>query len=156
GVHLVLATQRPAGAVTADIRANTNLRIALRVTDTTESFDVLDASDAAFVPAATPGRALARLAAGVAQPFQTPHGGGIHRRPAEAEPLVPVGLAAGDLAYGGLTFGTDGAAPPAPVEAATLTWFGLGRPLPFTLGAAGGGTPADELAPTDLDVLVDA
>ena len=32
GVHLILATQRPAGVVSADIRANTNLRIALRVT----------------------------------------------------------------------------------------------------------------------------
>ena len=33
GIHLILATQRPTGAVSADIRANTNLRIALRVTD---------------------------------------------------------------------------------------------------------------------------
>ncbi|MDQ3351404.1 MAG: FtsK/SpoIIIE domain-containing protein, partial [Actinomycetota bacterium] len=31
GVHLVLATQRPAGVVSDDIRANTNLRIALRL-----------------------------------------------------------------------------------------------------------------------------
>ena len=33
GLHMVLATQRPAGVVTNDIRANTNLRISLRVTD---------------------------------------------------------------------------------------------------------------------------
>ena len=33
GVHLVLATQRPSGAVSDHIRANTNLRIALRVQD---------------------------------------------------------------------------------------------------------------------------
>ena len=33
GIHLVLATQRPAGVVTADIQANTSLRIALRVTE---------------------------------------------------------------------------------------------------------------------------
>ena len=31
GVHLILATQRPAGVVSDNIRANTNLRIALRV-----------------------------------------------------------------------------------------------------------------------------
>ena len=31
GIHLVLATQRPAGVVTADLRSNINLRIALRV-----------------------------------------------------------------------------------------------------------------------------
>jgi S-DNA-T family DNA segregation ATPase FtsK/SpoIIIE len=40
GVHLLLATQRPAGVVSADIRANTNLRIALRVTSSDESADV--------------------------------------------------------------------------------------------------------------------
>ena len=34
GVHLVLATQRPAGVVDDDIRANTNLRLALRLHDT--------------------------------------------------------------------------------------------------------------------------
>ena len=33
GVHLILATQRPAGVVSAEIKSNTNLRIALRVTD---------------------------------------------------------------------------------------------------------------------------
>ena len=33
GVHLVLATQRPAGVVDDDIRANTNLRLALRLQD---------------------------------------------------------------------------------------------------------------------------
>ena len=31
GIHLVLATQRPSGVVSPEIRANTNLRIALRV-----------------------------------------------------------------------------------------------------------------------------
>src|SRR5690606_1483312 len=35
GVHLILATQRPAGVVSAEIKSNTNLRIALRVTDAT-------------------------------------------------------------------------------------------------------------------------
>ena len=43
GIHLILATQRPSGVVSADIRANTNLRIALRVTDAAESADVIDA-----------------------------------------------------------------------------------------------------------------
>jgi S-DNA-T family DNA segregation ATPase FtsK/SpoIIIE len=61
GVHLVLATQRPAGVVSADIRANTSLRIALRVADPAESIDVLDSSDAAGLPRATPGRAAMRL-----------------------------------------------------------------------------------------------
>ncbi len=46
GIHLILATQRPGGVVSPEIRANTNLRIALRVTDASESSDVIDAPDA--------------------------------------------------------------------------------------------------------------
>ena len=60
GVHLVLATQRPGGVVSADIRANTSLRIALRVTDASESTDVVDVRDAADIaprPAGTGGAA---------------------------------------------------------------------------------------------------
>ncbi|GEK21683.1 FtsK/SpoIIIE domain-containing protein [Cellulomonas xylanilytica] len=60
GVHLVLATQRPAGAVGADLRANVGLRIALRVTDQADSTDVLDAPDASRLDPATPGRAWVR------------------------------------------------------------------------------------------------
>ena len=60
GVHLVLATQRPSGVVSADIRANTGLRIALRVTDPAESRDVVDVRDAADISRSTPGRAVAR------------------------------------------------------------------------------------------------
>lgn len=60
GLHLVLATQRPAGVVTADMRANLNLRIALRVQDRSDSLDVIDADDAARIPRHRPGRALLR------------------------------------------------------------------------------------------------
>ena len=63
GVHLLLATQRPAGVVSADIRANTNLRIALRVTNPDESADVIDTSDAAFIAKSTPGRCYVRSGA---------------------------------------------------------------------------------------------
>ena len=59
GVHLVLATQRPGSAVSAEIRANTGLRIALRVTDTAESRDVIDDDLAATLPRGLPGRAVA-------------------------------------------------------------------------------------------------
>lgn len=71
GIHLVLATQRPAGVVSADIRANTNLRIALRMTDPAESQDVIDGSDAARIPRQLPGRAYVRVGAGVPIACQT-------------------------------------------------------------------------------------
>ena len=61
GVHMVLATQRPAGVVTDDIRANTSCRIALRVTDRHDSNDVIDSPAAARIPRQRPGQALARL-----------------------------------------------------------------------------------------------
>ena len=60
GVHLVLATQRPAGAVTAEIQANVNLRIAFRVRDRADSVDILEDPGAAGISSRTPGRALAR------------------------------------------------------------------------------------------------
>lgn len=60
GMHLILATQRPAGVVTANIRANTDLRIALRVASTDDSVDVLDRKDAAQISRRTPGRAWVR------------------------------------------------------------------------------------------------
>lgn len=60
GVHLVLATQRPAGVVSADLRSNVNLRIALRVRDPGDSLDVLEVPDAARLPEGRPGLALLR------------------------------------------------------------------------------------------------
>lgn len=63
GVHVVLATQRPAGIVSADIRANVNLRISLRVRDESDSRDVLDTADAARLPEREPGHALVRTGA---------------------------------------------------------------------------------------------
>jgi S-DNA-T family DNA segregation ATPase FtsK/SpoIIIE len=89
GVHLLLATQRPAGVVTADIRANTNLRIALRVTDVAESSDVVDAPDAARIGKSTPGRCLVRSGTSSLHVVQSARVGG--RRPtagpAAAQPL---------------------------------------------------------------------
>src|SRR5690606_33014047 len=60
GIHLILATQRPAGAINDNIRANTNLRVALRMNDVSDSQDVIDARDAAMLPRHLPGRAFAR------------------------------------------------------------------------------------------------
>jgi len=71
GVHLVLATQRPAGVVSPDIKANMSLRIALRVTDPAESGDIIGDTAASRISRDSPGRAFARLAAGELVEFQT-------------------------------------------------------------------------------------
>ena len=81
GVHLMLATQRPAGVVSADIRANTNLRIALRVTDSAESSDVIDTPEAAFIAKSTPGRCYVRSGAAAPVAVQSARIGG--RRPGQ-------------------------------------------------------------------------
>ncbi|MGB7819989.1 MAG: FtsK/SpoIIIE domain-containing protein, partial [Ornithinibacter sp.] len=70
GVHLVLATQRPAGAVTAEVQANVNLRIAFRMRDRADSMDVLDDVGAAELPSDVPGRAMARGGDGHVATFQ--------------------------------------------------------------------------------------
>ncbi|SNU01535.1 FtsK/SpoIIIE family protein [Ruaniaceae bacterium KH17] len=57
GVHMILATQRPSGAVTPDMRANIPLRIALRATESADSHDLIG-TDAAARLAAVPGRAV--------------------------------------------------------------------------------------------------
>jgi S-DNA-T family DNA segregation ATPase FtsK/SpoIIIE len=76
GVHLVLATQRPEGVVSADIRANTNLRICLAVMRDTESRDVIDTADAARISRATPGRGFVRTGHGELHAFQCGRVGG--------------------------------------------------------------------------------
>jgi S-DNA-T family DNA segregation ATPase FtsK/SpoIIIE len=70
GIHLVLATQRPAGVVSADIRANCTLRICLRTTDETDSRDVLGGPEAAHLPLEIPGRAYVRTGSGPARLLQ--------------------------------------------------------------------------------------
>ena len=71
GVHLILATQRPSGAVNDNIRTNTNLRVALRVQDAADSVDVIGIRDAAELSRLRPGRAYVRLGPGEVVPIQT-------------------------------------------------------------------------------------
>ena len=79
GIHLVLATQRPAGVITPQIRANTNLRIALRVADVEDSVDVIGTKSAALLPGDRPGRAYARIGAREPQLLQSAWAGGVTR-----------------------------------------------------------------------------
>ncbi|HUN36928.1 MAG TPA: FtsK/SpoIIIE domain-containing protein [Trebonia sp.] len=126
GIHLILATQRPSGVVSQDIRANTNLRIALRVTDPAESADVIEAPEAAFISKSTPGRAYVRLGHASLVPFQAGRVGG--RRP--------------------------GAATAATVRPwlAAVDWPDLGKPEPARPAAK----QRAEQEITDLKVLVEA
>ncbi len=64
GIHLVLATQRPGGVVSPEIRANCTLRVCLRTTDEADSRDVLGTPTAAHLPVHVPGRALLRRGSG--------------------------------------------------------------------------------------------
>ncbi len=74
GVHLILATQRPAGVVSTEIRANTALRMCLRVNDPAESSDVIGAVDAAQLSHTRPGRCWIRTG-NTLQQVQVAYGG---------------------------------------------------------------------------------
>jgi S-DNA-T family DNA segregation ATPase FtsK/SpoIIIE len=101
GVHLILATRRPAAAMTAGLRAGTGLRIALRVAEAEESIEVLESAEAARIPKSAPGRCHVRSGAAAPHTVQAARIGA--RRPGAA--------------------GTTTAVLPLP-------WQGLGRALP--------------------------
>ncbi len=61
GLHLVLATQRPAGIITGQVKSNTALRVSLRMTDVEDSTDVIDSPAAAEIDPGLPGRGIARI-----------------------------------------------------------------------------------------------
>ncbi len=75
GIHLVLATQRPHGVVSESVRANANLRIALRVHEADDSRDVIGTSAAATIPRAVPGRAFLRTGPGEIVELQCAYAG---------------------------------------------------------------------------------
>jgi S-DNA-T family DNA segregation ATPase FtsK/SpoIIIE len=79
GIHLILATQRPAGVVSPSIKTNTNLRIAMRVTDAMDSTDVIDSQLAARIAKSTPGRGYMRIGHEQMLEFQAARVGGRRR-----------------------------------------------------------------------------
>jgi S-DNA-T family DNA segregation ATPase FtsK/SpoIIIE len=108
GVHLLLATQRPAGAVTGQIDANVALRVCFRVAKPEESQDVIGAPDAADIAQRHRGRAFFR---------------------AHSEPLVEFQCAR----VGGARPGSEAGKVSTEVE--LLVWHELGR-IPPTLERA--------------------
>lgn len=61
GIHMILATQRPAGVVNEDILANTNLRVALRVQSREDSSNVIGVPLASAIGREQAGRAYVKL-----------------------------------------------------------------------------------------------
>ncbi|WP_285773336.1 FtsK/SpoIIIE domain-containing protein [Microtetraspora sp. NBRC 13810] len=129
GIHLILATQRPGGVVTADIQANTSLRIALRVTEAVESSDIIDRPDAAHISKSTPGRCYVKSGAGGATAVQTARIGGRRSGGGDADGQV---------------------------SAVTLDWRALGHPpaVPATAATADSQAESDLSALTQA--LIDA
>lgn len=97
GLHLILATQRPAGVIKDSLRANTNLRIALRMNDAHDSSDVLGSAAASTIDPGTPGRGVARVGPGRLIPFQSAFPGA--RTPAEP-PAPPIDVVELDFGHG--------------------------------------------------------
>lgn len=130
GIHLILATQRPGGVVSPEIRANTNLRIALRMTDAQESEDVIDAQDAANISKSTPGRAVVRLGSNSLVPFQSARVGGRY-----------------------VTVESEAVAPDVAPFLRAVNFDALGAPKPRRPKQA---AAKGDVAVTDLTMLVDA
>lgn len=80
GYHLILATQRPQGAISPDIRANISTVMCLRVSSAQESFNVLGSEDASHISARFPGRGLLRSADNEMVEFQAPLITGLYKQ----------------------------------------------------------------------------
>lgn len=76
GIHLIMATQRPAGVIKDNLRANTNLRVALRMADEVDSDDVIGDKLAGRFDPGVPGRAAAKTGPGRLSVFQSAYAGG--------------------------------------------------------------------------------
>ncbi len=76
GIHLIMATQRPAGVIKDNLRANTNLRVALRMADESDSKDVVGDPIAGTFDPSIPGRGIAKTGPGRLVPFQSGYAGG--------------------------------------------------------------------------------
>ncbi|HVO43950.1 MAG TPA: FtsK/SpoIIIE domain-containing protein, partial [Aggregatilineales bacterium] len=89
GVHLVLATQRPSGVVSDQIRANMKFRICLRVETPEDSRELLRRSDAAFLPPNIPGRAYLQVGNENVELMQVARAGGPYSGPqVDTQPAV--------------------------------------------------------------------
>lgn len=78
GVHLILATQKPAGVVNDQIWSNSNFKISLKVSDKEDSMEVLKTPDAASIT--LPGRAYLEVGNNeIYELFQSAYSGADYR-----------------------------------------------------------------------------
>ena len=98
GIHLIMATQRPAGVIKDNLRANTNLRVALRMADESDSNDVVGDPIAGGFDPGIPGRGIAKTGPGRLTSFQSAYTGGwTSSEPADADVRIA------ELRFGGLS-----------------------------------------------------
>ena len=72
GIHLLLATQRPQGSISQDIRANIATNICLRVASAQDSYNLLGHEKAANISASSPGAGYVSLPDGRILAFRAP------------------------------------------------------------------------------------
>ncbi|MFG2040873.1 FtsK/SpoIIIE domain-containing protein [Dactylosporangium sp. NPDC048998] len=88
GVHLLLSTAHPDGALDDDLRAEAPLRIALRVEEEQDSLEVLERPDAAHLSPLLPGRAFVRVGAADPEAVQIAYGGASSPTDRSAGPTI--------------------------------------------------------------------
>lgn len=98
GIHLIMATQRPAGSVSDAIKNNVKLRIALRLESASDSVDVIDSPVAAGIGGRQRGRAFYRVSARETLPVQTAlsTGPAVTARASAAVSLTPFRFGSGE------------------------------------------------------------
>lgn len=161
GIHLVLATQRPAGAINDNIRANTNLRISLRMNDASDSEDVIGTAAAAQLSRNLPGRALVRTGAGEITEVQVAYAGG-HGLTDGTGATAPlrVGVAGPRGVAWSTTTSTDEPDPTGPTDlqalVAAISDAAAGTPAPHApwLPALGELIALEDLEPVSADLAV--
>ncbi|MBT1034897.1 FHA domain-containing protein [Canibacter sp. lx-45] len=72
GIHLIIATQQPAGVISSKVRANTQIRVSLRVMSHQDSQDVIGSPAAAALSRAMPGAGFVKVAAEMPRRFNAP------------------------------------------------------------------------------------
>jgi S-DNA-T family DNA segregation ATPase FtsK/SpoIIIE len=162
GIHLIMATQRPQGALTADIRANVTTSIALRVQSAHESADVIGTTAASAIPVNRPGRAYLARGTETAEEFQSASIASTGEDPAACRVRVLEATAAlamlPSVAGSNLPLATPSDTARPVVELAASLWAGMGGspvrrplapPLPDTLAGPAGlaALTADGLVP---------